>query len=37
MSVRPGPGSEELALGVCDASQVPDVKQVTIGEKTRCQ
>lgn len=37
MSVRPGPGSEELALGVCDASQIRDVKQVTIGEKLRCR
>lgn len=36
MSVWPAPGTEVLAVRVCDASQVPDVKEVTIGEMLRC-
>lgn len=31
MSVRAGPGTEVLAVRICDASQVPDVREVTIG------
>lgn len=36
MSVRPGPETEVLAVRVCDASQAPDVKEVTVGETPRC-
>lgn len=36
MSVRLGPGTKVLAARVCDACQVPDVKEVTIGRKPRC-
>lgn len=37
MSVRLGPGTEVLAIRVCDASQVPNVKEVTNGETPRCR
>jgi hypothetical protein len=37
MSVQLGPGTKVLAIRVCDASQVPGVKEVTNGETQRCR
>lgn len=37
MSVRPGPETEVLAVRICDASQVPDGMEVTIGGTPSCR